>query len=85
MWGEDSVQPDRRPAQTLADQVRILVDVARGRAELPCVRQADDKSTGCMRSVHQIDDRRSSGEDSAVSITLSSITEFTLETEPDRR
>ena len=58
MWSEDSVQPDHRPAQTLADPVGILVDVAPERAELPCIRQADDKSAGCMRSVHQIDDRQ---------------------------
>jgi len=35
MWSEDSVQPDHRPAQTLADPFGILVSVASGWAELP--------------------------------------------------
>jgi hypothetical protein len=42
----------------VADPVGILVDVAAGRAELPCIRQADDKSPGCMWSVHQVGDRQ---------------------------
>src|SRR5271157_901206 len=56
MWSEDSGQPDHRPAQTLADPVGILVDLAAGRAELPCIREADDKPPGCIWSVHQVDD-----------------------------
>ena len=58
MWSEDSVQPDHQPAQTLADPVGILVDVASGRAELPYICQADDKSTIRVWSVHQVDDRQ---------------------------
>jgi hypothetical protein len=56
MWSEDSGQPDHHPAQTLADPVGILVDVAPGRAEFPCIRQADDKSSGCVWSVRQVRD-----------------------------
>src|SRR5580658_6666133 len=49
MWSEDPGQPDHRPAQTFADLFRILVNFATGRAELPCIRQADDKSPYCVR------------------------------------
>src|ERR1035437_3398297 len=59
MWSEDPSQPDHYPAQTLADPVGILVDVAAGRTELPCIRQANDKSPYCMWFVHQVDDRQS--------------------------
>jgi hypothetical protein len=58
MWSEDSGQPDHHPAQTFADPVGVLVYVAAGRAEPPCIRQADDKSPSCMRFVHQVDDRQ---------------------------
>ena len=58
MWSEDSGQPDHRPTQTLADPVGILVDVAAGRAELPRICQANDKSPTCMWAVHQVDDRQ---------------------------
>src|SRR5580658_296196 len=58
MWSEDSVQPANRSAQTLAEPVRVLVDVAAGRAELPCICQANDKSPRCMWSAHQVDDRQ---------------------------
>ena len=51
------VQPDHRPAQTLAEPVGILVDVAPGRAELSCIRQADDKSPSNMWSIQQVGDR----------------------------
>ena len=56
MWSENSVQSDHRAAQTLADPVVILVDVAAGRAELPSLRQADDKSPLRMWPVHQVED-----------------------------
>ena len=58
MRSEDSGQPDYHPAQTLADAVGILVDVAAGRAELSRIRQANDKSPGRMWSVQQVDDRQ---------------------------
>ena len=58
MRSEDSGQQDHRPAQTLADPVGILVDVAAGGTELPCIRQADDKSPCCMWAVHQVYDRQ---------------------------
>jgi hypothetical protein len=58
-WGSgDPGQADHRPTQTFADSVRILVDFAAGRAELPCIRQADDKSPGRLRSPHQVGDRQ---------------------------
>ena len=57
MWSEDPSQPDHYPAQTLAESVRVLVDVAAGRTELPCIRQANDKSPCCMWFVHQVGDR----------------------------
>jgi len=34
------------------------VDVAARREELPCIRQADDKSPSSVWSVHQVDDRQ---------------------------
>jgi hypothetical protein len=37
---------------------RILVDVAAGRAELPCICQPDDQSSNCLWSDHQVDDRQ---------------------------
>src|ERR1700683_3309141 len=57
MWSEDSVQPDNRSAQTLAEPVGILVDVAAGRAELPCICEANDESPRCMWFAHQVGDR----------------------------
>ena len=58
MWSEDSREPDYRATQTLADPVGILVDVAAGRVELPRIRQANDKSPGCMWFVHEVGDRQ---------------------------
>ena len=58
MWSEDSGQPDHRPAQTLADPVGILVVVASGRAELPGIREAEDKSPSCMSPAHPVDNRQ---------------------------
>jgi hypothetical protein len=58
MWSEVPGQPDHRLTQTFADSVRILVDFAAGRAELPCIRQADDKSPGRLWSLHQVGDRQ---------------------------
>jgi hypothetical protein len=57
MWSEDPVQPDNRSAQTIAESVRVLVDVAAGRTELPFICQANDKSPCCMWFVHQVGDR----------------------------
>jgi hypothetical protein len=36
----------------------ILVDVAAGRAELPCICQPDDQSSNCLWSDHHVDDRQ---------------------------
>ena len=53
--GEDSGEPDNRASQTPADPVGILVNVAPRRSQLPCIRQANEKSSGCVWSVHLAD------------------------------
>jgi hypothetical protein len=58
VWSEDSVQPDHYPAQTVAEPVGILVDVAARHPELPCFHRADDESSRRMWSIHQVDDRQ---------------------------
>ena len=58
MWSEVPGQPDHRLTQTFADSVRILVDFAAGRAELPCIRQANDKSSRFLWSAHQVGNRQ---------------------------
>jgi hypothetical protein len=52
MRGEDSGQPDHRSTQALVGHVRILVDIAGGDSELPCIFQADDESPNCMWCNH---------------------------------
>jgi len=48
----------RREAETLADPIGILVDLAAGRTELPCIRQANDKSPSSMWTAHKVEDRQ---------------------------